>query len=37
MIQTKLDLDFSVKSFIVQFYAIEHNFKLNRWIKLKLY
>jgi hypothetical protein len=31
------DSDFGVKVFIVQFYTIEHNFKSNRWIELKLY
>ena len=35
--QARLDLDFSVKFYTVQFYVIEHNFKSNCWIKLKLY
>jgi len=35
--QTRSDSDFGVKFSIVQFYAIEHNFKSNRWIELKLY
>jgi hypothetical protein len=34
---TRSDSDFGVKFSIVQFYAIEHNFKSNRWIELKLY
>jgi hypothetical protein len=29
--------DFGVKVSTVQFYTIEHDFKSNRWIKLKLY
>jgi hypothetical protein len=29
--------DFGVKFSTVQFYTIEHNFKSNHWIKLKLY
>jgi hypothetical protein len=29
--------DFGVKFYTVQFYTIEHNFKSNRWILLKLY
>jgi hypothetical protein len=35
--QVKSDSDFGVKVSTVQFYAIEHNFKFNRWIELKLY
>jgi len=35
--QEGLDLNFGVKLFTVQFYAIEHNSKSNRWIELKLY
>jgi hypothetical protein len=34
-IQVRSDSDFGVKLSIVQFYAIEHNFKFNRWIDLK--
>jgi hypothetical protein len=37
MIQEKSDSDFGVKSPTVQFYAIGHNSKSNRWIELKLY
>jgi hypothetical protein len=36
-IQVRSDSDFGVKFSTVQFYAIEHNFKSNRWIELKLY
>jgi len=35
--QARSDLGFGVKVSTVQFYAIEHNSKSNRWIKLKLY
>jgi hypothetical protein len=35
--QARSDSDFGVKVSSVQFYAIEHNFKSNRWIELKLY
>ena len=35
--QVKSDSGFGVKVSTVQFYAIEHNFKFNRWIELKLY
>jgi len=35
--QARSDSYFSVKCYIVQFYAIEYNFKSNRWIELKLY
>jgi len=35
MIQVRSD--FGVKFPIVQFYAVEHNSKSNRWIKLKYY
>jgi hypothetical protein len=31
--QTRLDLDFDIKFSTVQFFAIEHNFKSNRWIE----
>jgi hypothetical protein len=34
-IQLRSDSDFSVKFSFVQFYAIEHNSKSNRWIELK--
>jgi hypothetical protein len=37
MIQARSDLDFDIKFSIIQFYAIEHNSKLNHWIELKLY
>jgi hypothetical protein len=36
-LQARSDSDFGVKYSTVQFYAIEHNFKSNRWIELKLY
>jgi hypothetical protein len=35
--QARSDLDFGVKFYTVQFYAIEYNSKSNRWIELKLY
>ena len=35
--QARSDSDFGIKVSSVQFYAIEHNFKSNRWIELKLY
>jgi len=35
--QARLCSDFGVKVSTVQFYVIEHNFKSNRWIELKLY
>jgi hypothetical protein len=35
--QARSDSDFGVKFSTVQFYAIEHNFKSNRLIELKLY
>ena len=35
--QARSDSDFGVKVSTVQLYAIEHNFKSNRWIDLKLY
>ena len=35
--QERSDSDFGIKFSTVQFYAIEHNFKSNHWIKLKLY
>ena len=35
--QARLDSDFGARVSTVQFYAIEHNFKSNRWIELKLY
>jgi hypothetical protein len=35
--QARSDSDFGVRVSTVQFYAIEHNFKSNRWIELKLY
>jgi hypothetical protein len=35
--QARSDSDFGVKFSTIQFYAIEHNFKSNRWIELKLY
>ena len=35
--QVRSDSDFGVKVSTVQFYAIEHNFKFNRWIELKRY
>jgi hypothetical protein len=35
--QARSDSYFGVKCYIVQFYAIEYNFKSNRWIELKLY
>ena len=35
--QVKSDSNFGVKVSTVQFYAIKHNFKFNRWIELKLY
>jgi len=35
--QARSDSDFGVKFSTFQFYVIEHNFKSNRWIKLKLY
>jgi hypothetical protein len=35
--QARSDSDFGVKFSTVQFYTIEHNFKSNRWIELKLY
>jgi hypothetical protein len=35
--QVRSDSDFGVKVYTIQFYAIEHNFKSNRWIELKLY
>ena len=34
-IQVRSDSEFGVKFSIVQFYAIEHNFKFNCWIDLK--
>ena len=37
MTQIRSDSDFGINFSIVQFYAIEHNFKFNRWIELKLY
>jgi len=37
MLQARSDSDFGVKFSTVQFYAIEYNFKSNRWIELKLY
>jgi len=36
-IKARPDLNFGVKLFTVQFYAIEHNSKSNCWIELKLY
>jgi hypothetical protein len=36
-IQVRSYSDFDVKFSTIQFYVIEHNFKFNRWIKLKLY
>jgi hypothetical protein len=36
-LQARSDSDFDVKFSTVQFYAIEHNFKSNHWIELKLY
>jgi hypothetical protein len=35
--QARSDSYFGVKFSTVQFYAIEHNFKSNSWIELKLY
>ena len=35
--QARSDSDFGVKVSTIQFYAIEHHFKSNRWIELKLY
>jgi len=35
--QARSDSDFGVRVSTFQFYAIEHNFKSNRWIELKLY
>ena len=37
MTQIRSESDFGINFSIVQFYAIEHNFKFNRWIELKLY
>jgi hypothetical protein len=34
-ILARLDLDFGVKFYDVQFYAIEHNFQLYLWIEMK--
>ena len=34
--QARSDSDFGVRVFTVKFYAIEHNFKSNCWIELKL-
>jgi len=34
-IQVKSNSDFGVKFSIIQFYVIEHNSKVNRWIELK--
>ena len=35
--QARSDLDFAVKVLTVQFYAIQHNSKSNRWTELNLY
>jgi len=35
--QARSDSDFDVKFYTIQFYAIKHNFKSNRWIELKHY
>jgi hypothetical protein len=35
--QARSDSDFGVKVSTIQFYTIEHHFKSNRWIELKLY
>jgi len=35
--QARSDSDFGINCSTVQFYAIEHNVKSNRWIKLKCY
>jgi hypothetical protein len=35
--QVRSDSDFGVKFCTIQFYTIEHNFKSNNWIELKLY
>ena len=37
MTQARSDSDFGVRVSTFQFYAIEHNFKSNCWIKLQLY
>ena len=34
---SKVRFRFCIKVFTIQFYAIEHNFKSNCWIELKLY
>jgi hypothetical protein len=36
MTQERSDSDFGIKVYTVQVYAIEQNFKSNRWIELKL-
>jgi hypothetical protein len=36
-IQARSDSNFGIKFSTVQFYAIDHYFKFNRWIELKLY